>query len=117
MRFKLEKCYTEQKVEGNMGLKSIEMQVAIPRSQDAGKMQDDLSRQGQRFQERITEEQLRAEVRQRSRTERQEKTLKRNINDNKNNQNHHEPSGKKQKKKKKQSIQHPYLGRQIDWSG
>ena len=34
-----------------MGLKSVELQVAIPRTQDAGKMQEQLSRQGQQFQE------------------------------------------------------------------
>ena len=41
-----------------MGLKSIELQVALPRSQDAGKMQEQMMRQGQQFQETLTEQQL-----------------------------------------------------------
>ena len=41
-----------------MGLKSIELQVAIPRSQDAGKMQEQMMRKGQQFHETLTEQQL-----------------------------------------------------------
>lgn len=102
-----------------MGLKTIEMQVAIPRSQDAGKMQEQLSRQGQRFQETLTEQQLREEIIQRSKTNRQEKVLKRDVNDEAEEEasSHHEKREQKQKDQVDKQTRHPYLGRQIDWSG
>src|SRR5699024_5847404 len=105
-----------------MGLKSIEMQVAIPRSQDAGKMQEQLSRQGQQFQETLTEQQLREEIIKRHKTNRQEKVLKREVDedeDRANEQEHQERNEDNEEKQHrlKQKMRHPYLGRQIDWSG
>jgi len=106
-----------------MGLRSLEMQVAIPRSQDAGKMQEQLSRQGQQFQETLTEQQLREEVIKRHQTNRHEGVLKRNVTDEE--KDRQREAEKREKRKKKQGkrmythadIKHPYLGRRIDWSG
>lgn len=105
-----------------MGLKSIEMQVAIPRSQDAGKMQEQLSRQGQQFQETLTEQQLREEIIKRHKTNRQEKVLKREVDEDEAQANEQEQQQRNQDNEEKQhrlkqKMQHPYLGRQIDWSG
>lgn len=105
-----------------MGLKSIELQVAIPRSQDAGKMQEQLSRQGQQFQETLTQQQLSEEVIKRQRTNRQEEVLKRDVDKDeekakKREQNKHEAKNKLEKQKRLQEIKHPYLGSKIDWSG
>src|SRR5699024_4591721 len=49
-----------------MGFKSVEMQVAIPRTQDASKMQDQLTRQGQQFQEKLSQQQLREDIMKRT---------------------------------------------------
>lgn len=106
-----------------MGLKSIELQVAIPRSQDAGKMQEQLSRQGQQFQETLTEQQLREAVLKRHKTNRQEKTMKREVDEDQeqaNQQEQNEQANKENQEKQerlKQQMRHPYLGRQVDWSG
>lgn len=101
-----------------MGLKSIEMQVAIPRSQDAGKMQEQLSRQGQQFQETLTEQQLRDEIIRRTKTNRQEKALKREVDDEDQEAGQQNKDEQKEKDKQaEQDMRHPFLGRQIDWSG
>lgn len=101
-----------------MGLKSIEMQVAIPRSQDAGKMQEQLSRQGQQFQETLTEQQLRDEIIRRTKTNRQEKVLKREVDDEDQEAGQQNKDEQKEKDKQaEQDMRHPFLGRQIDWSG
>lgn len=105
-----------------MGLKSIEMQVAIPRSQDAGKMQEQLSRQGQQFQETLTEQQLREEIIKRHKTNRQEKVLKREVDEDEEQTDKQEQQERNKQNEEKehqltQKIRHPYLGRQIDWSG
>ena len=105
-----------------MGLKSIEMQIAIPRSQDACKMQEQLSRQAQQFQETLTDQQLRDEIVKRHKTNRQEKVLKREVDD-REERSHYETAEEKDKDREKQThnlneqIKHPYLGKQIDWSG
>ncbi|HZW68207.1 MAG TPA: hypothetical protein VFF20_06350 [Pseudogracilibacillus sp.] len=105
-----------------MGLKSIEMQVAIPRSQDAGKMQEQLSRQGQQFQETLTQQQLREDLIKRQRTNRQEKVLKRDVDEDeeqakKREQEAQEAKKQMEKQELSQAIKHPYLGSKIDWTG
>lgn len=108
-----------------MGLRALEMQVAIPRSQDASKMQEQLSRQGQQFQETLTEQRLREEVIKRHQTNRHEGVLKRDVLDDEARRRHRKGEALRKKKKKTEmatrpispQMKHPYLGRQIDWSG
>ncbi len=101
-----------------MGFKSIEMQIAIPRSQDAGKMQEQLMRQGQQFQETLTQQQLREEITNRSKVNEYE-----NVQDSTEDKENKEEQGKKKKHSKKVEdesgypINHPYLGKNIDFSG
>ncbi|MEI3604623.1 hypothetical protein SPD48_02875 [Pseudogracilibacillus sp. SE30717A] len=101
-----------------MGFKSIELQVAIPRSQDAGKMQEQLMRQGQQFQETLTQQQLREEVINRGKVNEYE-----NVQDSTEDKDSSEKQKQKQKQKNKikvenaQPIDHPYLGKNIDFSG
>lgn len=45
-----------------LSLKSIELQVALPHSQDAGKIQDQMSKEGQRFQESLTQSQIQEDL-------------------------------------------------------
>lgn len=48
-----------------MGWKSVEMQVAIPRTQDASNLQDQMSKQHQRFQDSLAQHQLREQLEKR----------------------------------------------------
>lgn len=106
-----------------MGLKSIDMQIAIMRQQDASKIQEQLTRQGQQYQETLTQQQLTEEVLRRQRTNRFEHVEKRNVdtNEERSKREHYESqkdkSGNERSKKQKEKIEHPYLGRHIDWSG
>ncbi len=100
-----------------MGLKSIEMQVAIPRSQDAGKMQEQMMRQGQQFQETLTEQQLKEEIVKRGKINEYEQVRNNNDSDDEKNEQNNPRPQKNKKKAEKQSIEHPYLGTNIDYSG
>src|SRR5699024_441717 len=100
-----------------MGLKSIEMQVAIPRSQDAGKMQEHMERQGQQVQQTLTEEELKAEAAKRNKVNEYENVQISNDKEEKEEEQEKREMKAKKKKKNKESIDHPYLGNQIDFSG
>lgn len=106
-----------------IGLKSIDMQVALLRTQDASKMQEQLTRQGQQFQETTAQQHLTEEVLKRQQTNRFENVTKRDVdsNDEKEKERKQNRSEENQKQNKqgqiKERVQHPYLGRQIDWSG
>lgn len=101
-----------------MSFKSIELQVAIPRTQDLGRMQEQIMKQGQRFQETLTEQQIRDEILKRTQVNESEEVEKGKLHDEE--PNHHgeddkEKSDKEQQKNK--SMDHPYLGTKIDFSG
>lgn len=101
-----------------MGLKSVELQVAIPRTQDAGKMQEQLSRQGQQFQETLAQQKLQEELAQRRRVNEYEKTRKKNDK-----KQSHDELDKNNKEDARQyephqenEYSHPYLGKQVDFT-
>lgn len=100
-----------------MGLKSIEMQVAIPRSLDAGKMQEQMERQGQQFQQTLTEEELKAEAAKPNKVNEYENVQISNDKEEKEEEQEKREMKAKKKNKNKESIDHPYLGNQIDFSG
>ena len=101
-----------------MSLKSIELQVAIPKAQEASKLQEQMNRQGQQFQEKVSEEQLREEQLKRKQINKQEDVEKRGVTDEKN-ENSHANKIKAKKHKHKEQVQlektqHPYIGKRID---
>ncbi|HLR72132.1 MAG TPA: hypothetical protein VK085_11980 [Pseudogracilibacillus sp.] len=100
-----------------MGLKSIELQVAIPRSQDAGKMQEQLMRQGQQFQETLTQQELKEEVLNRGKINEYEHVQHNNEKEDSKDQQQGDKRNKSDKKRKSErTINHPYLGNTIDFS-
>lgn len=105
-----------------MGFKAIELQIAIPRSQDAGKMQDQGMRQGQQFQETLTQQQLREQVINRTKVNEFDNIHKRSITDDKEKEKDEREKRRNKKRQttnppKTESIKHPYLGTKIDYSG
>lgn len=102
-----------------MGLKSIEMQVAIPRSQEAGQMQEQIMKQGQKFQETLTQQQLKEEVIKRTKVNEYDDVEQKTVDDEqeKERQERENRDNKRKKQAKKQNVQHPYLGSKIDYSG
>jgi len=96
--------------------KSIEMQVALPRTQDAGKLQEQMGKQHQHFQESLAANQLKQEERKRKKVNDYESIhlLKDKKGDN--------TSVLRDEEKKKDSgsqnkAEHPYLGLKIDFNG
>src|SRR5690625_5192006 len=100
-----------------MGLKAVEMQVALPRTQDAGKMQDDAMRQNQHFQDKLTQQQLKQDRLRRKKINEFDNIRKRHVDDEeKETKRHLQEEEEKLKKQKNEQIHHPYLGRYIDYS-
>ncbi|PAV30026.1 hypothetical protein CIL05_09115 [Virgibacillus profundi] len=101
-----------------MGWKSIEMQVALPRTQDAGKLQDQMQKQSQQFQGSLAQSQLKQEELKRKRINESDhindgvKIKKERDNDSNDNDQEQEKSQQLNKK-----TNHPYLGSRLDLNG
>lgn len=104
-----------------MSLKSIELQVAIPRTHDAGRMQEQMTKQSQQFQDTLTKQQLREELIKRGKVNEYEQVKNLHVKDEEKDnerENPDEQKKRKQEEEKKQSqLEHPYLGKKIDFSG
>lgn len=102
-----------------MSWKSIEMQVALPRVQDAGKVQEQIMKQSQHFQESLAQSQIKLEEEKKKRVNTFENVqAKRIAKEGKgmpppdhrlNDESQRETSGK--------CLAHPYLGRHFDFNG
>jgi len=93
--------------------KSIEMQVALPRTQDAGKLQEQACKQHQHFQASLAMNQLKQEERKRKKVNDCESIdLLKNKKEGTAAISHHEG-----KKKAQHKAEHPYLGTNIDFNG
>jgi len=102
-----------------VGWKSVDMQVALPRTQDAGQLQEQMSKQQQRFQESLAHSQLKQDLVKRRQVLEYERTTGKSIQDEQDNGSSNE-SKQDQRKKEQQDedhlIEHPYLGKKIDFS-
>lgn len=99
-----------------MGWKSIEMQVALPRTQDAGQLQEQMMKQNQHFQASLAQSQLKENIKKRNSVQLFEDIHDIKRNDEGRHQQGYHTSGQHQDPDEP-SIKHPYLGRQIDFSG
>ncbi len=101
-----------------MSWRSIEMQVALPRTQDAGKMQEQQMKQNQHFQESLAGVQLKQQLEKRKQVNRSENAEK--IKREEKRTNSSEPNEKEQEQQELRSISkndHPFLGKRIDFNG
>lgn len=101
--------------------KSVEMQVALPRTQDAGQLQEQLSKQNQRFQETLAQHQLKDEIIKRRQVREFEETVGKKImredaDAQGKNQAKDQQNQQKAKEETKKNLTHPYLGQHIDLS-
>lgn len=94
-----------------MGWKSIEMQVALPRTQDAGKIQEQLQKQSEQMQGALTQTQLEQEKLKRARVnhleEMEKLKLKKETEESK--LEHEEFESQEE-----DGVTHPYLGNKVD---
>lgn len=105
-----------------MSLKAVEMQVALPRTMEAGKIQEQLQQRGQNLNDAAAERTLKEEMQKRTTVIKQEQKsnvkLSQEERGNKNNSREHtskeEEKGNNEIEKKEK---HPYKGSVIDYSG
>lgn len=104
-----------------MSWKSVELQVALPRAQDAGKQQEQMSKQNQRFQESLAQNQVKMEERKRTQVNKFDALTKSAIQDEAEKENSQSSADDGQNDsndtEKEETSTHPYLGSQIDYKG
>ncbi|TQS75534.1 hypothetical protein DX933_04450 [Ornithinibacillus gellani] len=105
-----------------MSWKSVEMQVALPRAQDAGKLQEQQMKQNQQFQESLAQTQLKEEELKRKQVvtfeDVEQAALGKNKEDPSQQQSQHQHNKENQPSdKNEQRASHPYLGKRIDLNG
>ncbi|WP_026570340.1 hypothetical protein [Sediminibacillus sp. JSM 1682029] len=101
-----------------MSWKSVEMQVALPRVQDAAKMQEQLQQRGQQTQELLAAAQKNLEEVKRKQVN--HSVNKADVNNKAKKEKQFNSRNDQEKKKTdedKTGNDHPFLGRKIDFSG
>lgn len=95
--------------------------MALPRAQDAGKQQEQMSKQNQHFQEALAQSQLKADQRKRTRVNKFDELTKSAIRDEDHEKQKHNVSEDKEQEQRESSdskgLKHPYLGSNIDYIG
>ena len=106
-----------------MSLKLVELQVALPRTQDLGKMQEEIQQRGRHTQEHLASIHHKEDNQKRQQVNKYDETTKNKLQNNGQNQNgaaFSKENKKKQEKKKQQQLEdspHPYKGNLIDIEG
>jgi len=99
-----------------MSLKAIEMQVALPRTYDAGKIQD---QQGQVMNNHALQATLQEEIKKRTTVIKGEEKGNVSSNRQKDGKNRSDSQGKRKQNRDEELLlsEHPYKGNIIDYSG
>ncbi|SER07082.1 hypothetical protein SAMN04487944_101126 [Gracilibacillus ureilyticus] len=102
-----------------MSWKSVEMQVALPRTQDAGKLQDLLQQQGRLAQEQLSHMAAVEESQKRKRILEQQASEQLKNGKKEKGMGIHMETGdhEKESSMEQETVQHPFLGNKIDFSG
>ncbi|WP_428908639.1 hypothetical protein [Niallia sp. Krafla_26] len=103
-----------------MSLKSIEMQVAIPRTIEASKLQEQLQQRGQLINSLANDVVQKEAEKKRTSVMENEKLTQSKLEQSKQEQQgkgFHEHSSKRETKNDQHQTTHPYKGTMIDYSG
>lgn len=104
-----------------MSFRAIELQVALPRSQDVGKIQDQLQQRGQVSQDQLAHDQKKLDELRKHQVskfeESEESKLERERQEQKQRERAMQQHKKKQKKAEVVQETHPYKGKFVDFSG
>ena len=114
-------CIRYKGAHPKMSLKTIELQVALPRTQDAGKIQELLQNRGQQLIEHASEQEKKIAKAKNETVYRQENNSPVDCKK-QNNSEQQEKQGQNDEAKKdhsalSQAAFHPYKGKQIDYTG
>ncbi|PLR97252.1 hypothetical protein [Bacillus sp. T33-2] len=102
-----------------MSLKSIEMQVALPRTHEAGKIQEQIQQRGQHIQEHAAQSVQKEDDQKRNTVYKHEQKKEAGLNQDQSPGHHHGSNQERKQKEPARSRQepHPYKGKIIDYSG
>lgn len=105
-----------------MELKSLEMQIALPRTHDAAKNMQHIQQESRVINENAVQEMEKALIQKRQHVLKQESKDPAMLKDQGNSKNHHDQDlNKKQQREKDKENQihqyHPFKGNHIDFSG
>ncbi len=101
-----------------MSWKAVEMQVALPRTQDAGKIQDQMQQQGRIDQNQLAQSMANEELRKRKQVLEQEASEQLKNNKQKGDGTFQTASeDMKGEVWQQHQMRHPYLGNKVDYSG
>ncbi|WP_035710765.1 hypothetical protein [Salibacterium aidingense] len=103
-----------------MSWKAVELQVALPRTQEAGKLQEQLQQRGQAAQDRLAAEQEKNHEKQRTKVTDKQEAEKNKFNNQEGNQEKHTPpflTSKVKDTEEREAESHPYKGKSIDITG
>lgn len=100
-----------------MSWKAVDLQVALPRTQDAGKLQEQQSKHPQHFQEALTADQLKRDLLRRKRVNEYHEARLDSLKDEENKKEETDQQQREPSKKKEEhpSLSHPFLGNAIDY--
>lgn len=102
-----------------MSWKSIDMQIALPRTHDAGRIQEQIQQRGQFIQDMLVTEHIKSEeIKRRAVNDLHQKDHMTNQNEQKSQTNQHVSKAKHDQIEEQEfQIKHPYLGNKIDFNG
>jgi hypothetical protein len=100
-----------------MSLKLVELQVALPRTQDVGKIQDQLQQRGQHMQNQIADGLQKQDERKRKQVGKSDKKEKSSLHLDQSSPNGVNLTSRKKESDHEQKEQHPFKGNIIDVSG
>ncbi len=100
-----------------MSWRAIEMQIALPRSQDAGKLQEQMQQRGPQVQQTLSQETKLQDELQRTQVNSTESKNNVSAKSDEGDRSLHSSSKTLANHQKEQGIVHPYLGNEIDYSG
>lgn len=100
-----------------MSLKAIEMQVALPRTLDAQKLQEQMQQRGQLQTDFATENVKKEDIKKEQTVLKQEQKDIARFQKERNQDHHAGDRGGKKDKQQQQKEKHPYKGTHVDFSG
>ncbi|WP_138414789.1 hypothetical protein [Aquibacillus sediminis] len=100
-----------------MSWKSVEMQVALPRTQDAGKLQEQMDQRGQQTQHLLAKDQIELDTKKRKRVNDYQQKDDVNNKPQRNREVDRGTSNTNETNQHDEELNHPYLGKQIDING
>lgn len=100
-----------------MSWSAIEMQIALPRSQDAGKLQEQMQQRGPQVQQTLSEETKLQDEMKRTQVNHMESKNNVSVKRDKGDDSLSHSSKNLDNHLKEQDIVHPYLGNEIDYNG